>query len=430
MLLPEPKAKHPREAFREQVIRLIVLIALSFFTCVILLYVKTVPEPASLVWYNLVYVVGISTLITLHFSRVRLASRVMVLGMCLIVFDPTTAYWSPGTVVLSLIFTFIFQIIMFDLRDMLIAVSINMGIYGYFALFAAQPSPLPPTHYFSTPLLALFTTYSAHFIIIGVTLFIRHEQRLKDELMLKQIRSEREALRYKLDKEQEINELKRRMMLRIAHEFRTPLTIIQSSSELLAHYHDQMSPEKRNDKTRKIREQIQQIVAMLDAISEIVNNRHAPQELQVSEFSAEDLITDLTADLPQDQRARVTVTLQDSPTQTLCTDQDVLKVALMAILDNALRFSPADSQVNIIVEEGDKWLLFHIVDRGIGIPTDEQKLIFDPFYRGTNINEMGGLGIGLTLANAAMRALGGTLAVSSTLNEETMVSVAISSIAK
>jgi two-component system heavy metal sensor histidine kinase CusS len=70
-------------------------------------------------------------------------------------------------------------------------------------------------------------------------------------------------------------------------------------------------------------------------------------------------------------------------------------------------------------------LLLEITDTGIGIPEEDQALIFDPFYRSRNVEGRRGLGLGLSIVKEALLQMGGTITVSSSLGKGTAVRVKI-----
>ncbi len=242
---------------------------------------------------------------------------------------------------------------------------------------------------------------------------------------LEALRLEQEKLRIALEKERELSELRNRMMIRISHEFRTPLTVIQTSSHFLDHYLDRLTDEQRHDRTRVIREEIQHITTMLNAISDVVNNRLLPRELTFTSVSLEGVCKEVIAQLEKTAIPRHIYELNAAASLFICADQRVLQAALKAILLNAAQYSPEGSTIQIGLSIQDTSALVQVMDQGIGIPANEQERIFEPFFRGTNINESRGLGFGLTIARTGVDAHQGTISVNSTQNVGTTVSLVL-----
>lgn len=230
---------------------------------------------------------------------------------------------------------------------------------------------------------------------------------------LRDLQIEQAQLQTSLEKEQELSELKSQMMLRIAHEFRTPLAIIKSTSESLDHYHDRLTAVQRTTKRQMINLQIQKLTRMLDDIGLAVRGEFAAIDTVRSTINLMDLLkaeaVTVEAELEQQPRFALSV-----PAGLQVTGDVVsLKRAFHEILSNAARFSNQGTSIQVQAELEDRDVKVQITDQGIGIPLDDQARILTPFFRGSNINERGGLGLGLTLAHDVITAHQGRLIVSS-----------------
>lgn len=242
---------------------------------------------------------------------------------------------------------------------------------------------------------------------------------------IRAIQLEQDHLRTSLEKEQELSELKSRMMLRIAHEFRTPLAVILSSLETLEHYHDRLTPEQRTSKRHTMNVQIQKLTRMLDDIGLAVRGEFAAIDTVRSTIDLMDLLKAeiLTVEAELEQQPRFALSV---PTGLQVTGDVVsLKRAFHEVLSNAARFSNQGTSIQVQAELEDRSVKVQITDQGIGIPLDEQARILTPFFRGSNINERGGLGLGLTLAHDVITAHQGRLRVSSQEGAGTTVTVTL-----
>ncbi|MBK8023496.1 MAG: PAS domain S-box protein [Chloroflexi bacterium] len=246
---------------------------------------------------------------------------------------------------------------------------------------------------------------------------------ISEQRTLEKMSIERERLEAALAKEHELSDLKNRMMVRIAHEFRTPLSVIQTSSEMLTRYTERMTPEQRARHSESVQSETRRITNMLDTISNVIGDRLIPQKIRSGTFTLEALFTECI----EQQRALrgfpQTFNLHVSEAIPLSADYTTLHAAVTQVLGNAVQFSPLDSTIAItLTREGDQ-VVAVVADRGIGIPEAELPRVFEPFFRGTNIGEVSGLGLGLTIAQTAITAHGGTIAVKSRLNEGTSVTL-------
>jgi signal transduction histidine kinase len=97
-------------------------------------------------------------------------------------------------------------------------------------------------------------------------------------------------------------------------------------------------------------------------------------------------------------------------------DPDRLRQVVANLIDNAVKYSPGGGEISVSVSSGDTIGTIEVADRGLGIPTDEQELVFEKFYRldPAMTNGVGGSGLGLYISRALIRQMGGELAVRST----------------
>ena len=98
---------------------------------------------------------------------------------------------------------------------------------------------------------------------------------------------------------------------------------------------------------------------------------------------------------------------------SVSADPELLRRALTNLIDNALKFTPSGGRVIVDTSGGDGPIDIRIADDGPGIPARDVARIFDRFYQGTNGARRHGLGLGLTFCRAALRAMGGEVAVES-----------------
>lgn len=225
---------------------------------------------------------------------------------------------------------------------------------------------------------------------------------------------ERHLLQKALEQEQAISALKHRMMVRIAHEFRTPLTVILTSAQMIDHYLDRMDLNQRRKRFQNIESQVSHMVNLLDDLHFLVESQPfnpVPYDLQAlcrtvrDGFAEPDRIhIDISPDL-----------------RTVYGDPRLVRIILDNLLDNALKFS--EGPVGLTVVAHRNLIEMRVVDEGIGILPDERNIIFDPFTRGSNFDELPGLGLGLTKAEQAVALHTGTLQLDSTPGSGTCIAV-------
>ena len=234
---------------------------------------------------------------------------------------------------------------------------------------------------------------------------------------------EAERLRIELRQQSELNETKMRMMSRISHEFRTPLTVIRSSADLLTYYMDKLSEEKRAEKITNINMQIDRLTDMLNDMGLILQGQAKPhlikQQCDLPALLKEIIMRYQTI---EDQKRDYVVKIQaDFP--LVVADKDQMELLFTNLISNATKFSPVNKPVMLDLSYTDKEWIFVVRDEGIGILVDEQDSIFDPFFRGTNFGEIGGMGLGLSVVKKVVNAHNGLILVDSTPTIGTTITV-------
>lgn len=228
------------------------------------------------------------------------------------------------------------------------------------------------------------------------------------------------ALEIEKEKQKELATLKSRFVSMTSHEFRTPLSVILSSAELLEVYGERWKPEKRHGHLGRIQRAAGQMKQMLDAVlligrSEAGMLRFEPKELDVEAFVRE--ACDGLA-LDADTEHRIDATMKGELSSVIL-DERLLGHVINNLLSNAIRYSPDAEVVYLDVERKDEAVEFRVRDEGLGIPDEDRDGLFDSFYRGGNVSGISGTGLGLAIVERAVELQGGTIEVESELGKGT-----------
>ena len=212
--------------------------------------------------------------------------------------------------------------------------------------------------------------------------------------------------------------MRREFVTTLSHELRTPLTSIQGYLQLM--HKGVIRGDSLPVALDSITRNVEKMVAM-------TNNMLVLYEMQLSspEFAELDLVDVVVEAVRRVQStpdyAQAEISAVISPTLPhLHGDKNGLVLALHALLENAAKFSPAHTPVELraqMGEDGGVWL--DVVDKGVGIPTAEQEKIFEPFYRLEHVQKGGstlfaGIGIGLSIAKFIVERHGGRIVLTST----------------
>ncbi|QDK81606.1 PAS domain S-box protein [Spirosoma sp. KCTC 42546] len=233
------------------------------------------------------------------------------------------------------------------------------------------------------------------------------------------------VLQQSLEREQELNLLKSQFVSTASHEFRTPLTTIQTSADLIGMYLEQ-PPAVATPFIQKylgiIASQIQTMNGLLSDILSIEKIEAGKiifhpdwgdvltlcQQVVASHFSHQ-----------PDQR-RVHISVEETPYRTYF-DKKLLSYVLINLLSNAFKFSKDDPSLTIRFLK--KELIINVIDTGIGIPVSDLPALFQTFFRARNSATIPGTGLGLVIARQYVELHGGKLLVQSEENKGTTFTI-------
>lgn len=247
---------------------------------------------------------------------------------------------------------------------------------------------------------------------------IKATQQLTHELELKQ-----EELNKALTKEKELNALKTRFVSMASHEFRTPLTSIQSSASLISKYPDGDQQDKRLKHINRIKSSVSFLTGILEdflSLSKLEEGKIAfkPNTISLSELWQETEET-LSGMLPHSRK----LILHKSGDDSFFTDGRILMNLLINLLSNAIKYS--DDNVVCSIDHQTDGLHIAVQDSGIGIPESELKHLTTRFFRATNAANIPGTGIGLNIVTRYLTLLSGTIDINSRVNQGTTVNIYI-----
>ncbi|MBN8635408.1 MAG: PAS domain S-box protein [Anaerolineae bacterium] len=234
---------------------------------------------------------------------------------------------------------------------------------------------------------------------------------------------EQERLQTALAKEAELSQLKSRMMEHIAHEFRTPLTIIQTSAESLETYFERYTAEQRASKFKNIYLQVRHLTGIMEQIGLVMTGDLIPESMHFNPVDLSSLCCQTAQELEKQFGQPGKYRLGLTEPVTLGGDAALLKQAVFHVLQNAAQFSAPAHPVEVSLAVHNQGIDLRVQDTGIGIVPDERGRIFEAFFRGSNIGVVSGLGLGLTIAKAGIELHQGTITVESRLGHGTTVHI-------
>ncbi|PWJ39266.1 sensor histidine kinase [Sediminitomix flava] len=227
-----------------------------------------------------------------------------------------------------------------------------------------------------------------------------------------------------LAKEKQLNALKTNLISTVSHQFRTPLTVIQSSTELLQLY--MRKQEIESPKTQKLTNRVVDTVLymneMVDDILFFRSLEENPQlEPQCTEQSFSVFITNLVTKYNPLIKGDKTILLdQIGEEKTFSFDEKIMGHVFGNLLSNAIKYTPPHcASPKIKVEYHTNYLNAFIIDHGIGINKEDITKLFTPFFRGENTKNYKGTGLGLVIAKEYLQSHRGAIRVESVEGEGT-----------
>jgi PAS domain S-box-containing protein len=238
-----------------------------------------------------------------------------------------------------------------------------------------------------------------------------------------------EDIRAALVKQRELNELKSRFVSMTSHEFRTPLSAIQSSAELLKYYGDRLSHAERHQLMSNIETSIARMVRMLDDIlllGRVDAGRLVFRPAPVDLLALCRRVVEETRRAAGDHKPGLAVelTVQGACSRPIL-DENLLRHILSNLVSNALKYSPMGSCVRVDVASDFRQVTLSVADQGIGIAAEDLPRVFQAFYRASNVDNIAGTGLGLAIVKAAVKLHGGTVEVESRVGEGSRFTVTL-----
>ncbi len=260
------------------------------------------------------------------------------------------------------------------------------------------------------------------------------EQRTQ-ELNLSNVKLQEEVVRQKnteallkvsLTKEKELSELKTRFISTTSHEFRTPLTSILSSTELLQKYGKKWSEEKFAEHVDRTKRAVEYLVKLLEDVLTISRTESGkigfdPAKINLKNF-CKDIIKETESQAKENHKL---IFMYKPKLQEFSLDPKLLKFILLNLIVNAYKYSPAGGEVSFIVTSNKQNVNFTVSDHGIGIPDEEKPYIFDNFHRNKNSVDIPGTGLGLAIVKRSVEIHHGTIGFISKLNIGTTFKVSL-----
>jgi signal transduction histidine kinase len=235
-----------------------------------------------------------------------------------------------------------------------------------------------------------------------------------------------EGLMHALKKEKELGELKSRFVTMASHEFRTPLTMILSSTFLI----EKTSPENfENEKmvhTNRIKRAVNNLTLILNEFLSLEKLEQNKVEVINSDVNIPEFIQDTLAEMDILKREKQVINYHHAGDLNITRiDHQILWSIVTNLVSNSLKYSKSGDSINIVSGINRDSIVFTVQDQGIGIPDDEQQFIFGRFFRARNAVNIEGTGLGLHIIQKYIHLLNGEISFESQLDVGTTFTVTL-----
>lgn len=223
-----------------------------------------------------------------------------------------------------------------------------------------------------------------------------------------------------LGEEKQFNNLKSKFISMASHEFRTPLTSVSSSADLIKLYVDKGKYEGILKHVDVIKGSVQHIHRLLEDFLSVTKLEENKVVIYPESFSIQKLIDEVVSELKLNLKEGQKINSHSKNADfTINSDRNILKNVLFNLITNSSKYSEDNQSIDIYITKATEFISINIKDEGIGIPVEEQKYMFTRFYRASNTTGIKGTGLGLNIVKDYVDMLNSKISFESTEGEGT-----------
>jgi PAS domain S-box-containing protein len=227
-----------------------------------------------------------------------------------------------------------------------------------------------------------------------------------------------------LEQEKELNDLKSRFVSMASHEFRTPLATILLTGENLLNYWLKMDKEKINSKLSAIIEQVEHLTDIVTNVMQVSKIQEGKLNFEPRKMDLVSLCSNVIRGFNSNTELNPKILFKSEFDKLeLFIDNLLIQQALNNLVSNAVKYSPGNQKVHVRLSKENEEIILSVEDKGIGIPEVDQKQLFQPFYRATNVEQIQGNGLGLNIVRETIRMHGGEITFKSQEGKGTVFTI-------
>ena len=226
--------------------------------------------------------------------------------------------------------------------------------------------------------------------------------------------------------EKEMNDYILSFLSKVSHEFKSPLTSIQTSTEILESYTERLSAEEKEKHFQTVYESISNLSELLDDVimfckADTKSIKPCYENFDLISYSKK-IIEEINYNYSEVNQINF---CSKTDELNISSDKKFVSKILSELILNAIKYSPSDQNVDVSIAQLNGNAIIEVKDYGIGIPENEKHKIFIPFFRAHNTKENVGTGLGLAIVQQLVNTLKGKISFLSDENRGTTFTVTI-----
>ncbi len=256
---------------------------------------------------------------------------------------------------------------------------------------------------------------------VNAELELKVEERTKIlKETLYELEASKDELSIALEREKDLNDMKSRFVTMASHEFRTPLSTILSSASLIGKYKITEEEDKRHKHVDRIKSAVTNMTLILNDFLSAGKLEEGKINYNLESINLPSYINESLGELSNFLKKGQIINYYHEGKEDFVCDKQFLKNIMINLVSNSSKFSPENKSIDINTFNSNSELQITVKDHGIGIPVDEQKNLFERFFRAKNVLNIQGTGLGLSIVAKYVEVLNGTIKFESELNKGTI----------
>lgn len=234
---------------------------------------------------------------------------------------------------------------------------------------------------------------------------------------------------HSLEKQRKLTALKNDFISNVTHELKTPITTVGVAIEALSSFNAMDNPQRRKEYLDISKHELNRLTILVDKVLKMSLFEKKEPELKIEQFDLQLLVNEVLGSMKlQFEKFAAKVDFQTKGTSfALEGDRIHLTSVIYNLIDNALKYSPEQPEINLVLEEENSEIKFSVKDKGIGIPASYLDKIFDKFFRVPtgDQHDIKGHGLGLSYVAGVINKHHGKIVVDSKKNLGTKFTISI-----